>query len=115
MAAGAGMVLVALQIGYLPALYGAFNRRETLVTLLESRAGAPAWGPELLIRHHLVGMVESLSPLYAEWERWSADVAESHTSYPSLLYMRSPRSRNSWVISLIAVMDAAALPAGRRP
>jgi hypothetical protein len=108
-AAGAGMVLVALQIGYLPALYGAFNRRETLVTLLESRAGAPAWGPELLIRHHLVGMVESLPPLYAEWERWSADVAESHTSYPSLLYMRSPRSRNSWVISLIAVMDAAAL------
>ena len=108
-AAGTGMVLVALQIAYLPTLYAAYNRRETLVTLLESRAGSPAWGPELLIRHQLVGAVDNLASLFAEWERWAADVAESHTSYPSLLYMRSPRSRNSWVISLIAVMDAAAL------
>jgi hypothetical protein len=55
-AAGTGMVLVALQIAYLPTLYAAYNRRETLVTLLESQAGAPAWGPELLIRHQLVGV-----------------------------------------------------------
>ncbi len=108
-AAGAGMVLVALQIAYLPALYSAYNRRETLVTMLESRAGAPAWGPELLIRHHLVGLIDNLPALFAEWERWTADVTESHTSYPSLLFFRSPRSQNSWVVSLIAVMDAAAL------
>ena len=108
-AAGTGMVLVALQIAYLPTLYGAYNRRETLVTLLESRAGAPAWGPELLARHHLVGLIGSLPDLFAEWERWAADVAESHTSYPSLLYLRSPRAQNSWVVSLIAVMDAAAI------
>lgn len=108
-AAGSGMVLVALQIAYLPTLYSAYNRRETFVTLLESRAGAPAWGPELLIRHHLVGLIANLSTLFADWERWGADVAESHTSYPSLLYLRSPRMRNSWIISLVAVMDAAAI------
>jgi hypothetical protein len=108
-AAGTGLVMVALQIAYLPTLYGAYNRRETLVTLLESRAGSPAWGPELLIRHQLVGAIDNLASLFAEWERWAADVAESHTSYASLLYLRSPREKNSWVISLIAVLDAAAL------
>jgi hypothetical protein len=108
-AAGTGMVLVALQIAYLPTLYGAYNRRETLVTLLESRAGAPAWGPEVLIRHQLVGLIDNLPGLFADWEQWSADVTESHTSYPSLLYFRSPRSHNSWVVSIIAVLDAAAL------
>jgi hypothetical protein len=108
-AAGTGLVLVALQIAYLPTLYGAYNRRETLVTLLQSRAGSPAWGPELLMRHQLVGLVDNLPSLFGEWERWAADVAESHTTYPSLLYLRSPRPQNSWVVSLIAVMDAAAL------
>ncbi len=108
-AAGTGLVLVALQIAYLPTLYAAYNRRETLVTLLESRAGAPAWGPELLIRHQLVGTVDNLPSLFADWERWAADVAESHSTYPSLLYLRSPRSKNSWIVSLMAVLDAAAL------
>lgn len=108
-AAGTGMVLVALQIAYLPTLYAAYNRRETQVTLLESRAGSPAWGPELLIRHQLIGTVDNLANLFAEWERWAADVAESHSTYPSLLYLRSPRTTNSWIVSLVAVMDAAAL------
>jgi hypothetical protein len=108
-AAGTGLVLVALQIAYLPTLYSAYNRRETLVTLLESRAGSPAWGPELLVRHQLVGTIDNLPSLFAEWERWAADVAESHSTYASLLYLRSPRAQNSWIVSLIAVMDAAAL------
>jgi hypothetical protein len=108
-AAGTGMVLVALQIAYLPTLYGSYNRRETLVTMLESRAGAPAWGPEVLIRHQLVGLIGNLPALFADWEQWAADVAESHTSYPSLLFFRSPRPLNSWVVSMIAIMDAAAL------
>jgi hypothetical protein len=108
-AAGTGLVLIALQIAYLPTIYSSYNRRETLVTMLESRAGAPAWGPELLIRHQLVGLIDNMPNLFADWERWAADVAESHTSYPSLLYLRSPRSQNSWLISLMAVMDAAAI------
>jgi hypothetical protein len=57
----------------------------------------------------LVGSVDNLPSLFAEWERWAADVAESHTTYPSLLYLRSPRMLNSWIVSLVAVMDAAAL------
>ena len=50
LAALAGLVIIGLQVGYLPALYAAFNRRETEVGLLGSRAGVPAWGPEILAR-----------------------------------------------------------------
>ncbi len=103
------VIIVALQIAYLPTLYSAFSRREGLVALLESRAGAPAWGPELLVRHQLVGIVDTLPDLYKEWESWSADVAESHSTYPILLLFRSPDPWLSWLIGLVAVLDAAAM------
>lgn len=113
-AAFTGLIVVGLQIGYLPTLYAAFNRRETEVTLLVSRAGLPAWGPELLARTHFgisegtdVGTV--LNNLFATWERWSAEVAESHSTYLTLTQLRSPRPLSHWVTSLLAVMDAAAM------
>jgi hypothetical protein len=102
-------VVVALQIAYLPALYDSFSRRESLVAMLESRAGLPAWGPEVLARHQLVGIIDTLPGFYSEWERWSADLAESHTTYPVLLLFRSPEPWYSWVVGLLAVLDAAAL------
>ncbi len=109
-AAGATwVVIVALQIAYLPALYQAFNRRETLVAMLESRAGVPAWGPELLARHQLVGIIDSLPQLYSDWEQWSAELAESHTTYPVMLLFRSPDPWFSWLLGLLAVLDGAAM------
>src|SRR5438309_697930 len=63
LAAAFGLIVVALQIAYLPTLYSAFNRRETLVTMLESRSGVPAWGPEILMRHELIDNVASLRRL----------------------------------------------------
>jgi len=109
MAGATGAIAVALQIGYLPAIYQAFNRRESLVTLMESRAGVPAWGPELLMRQQLVGITDLLAGLYGDWELWAADLAESHISYPVLLWFRSPEPGYSWILSLLAVMDAAAM------
>jgi len=114
-AAGAGLWIVALQIAYLPVLYGAFNRREVLVTMLDSRAGSPAWGPELLARSELVDNVQNLAKLYERWEEWAADVAESHASYPVLLWFRSPHPYRSWVLGLLAVMDAAAMQLATQP
>jgi hypothetical protein len=108
-AAATGPIVIALQIAYLPAIYAAFNRREALVALLESRAGLPAWGPELLVRHQLVGITDTLPALYGAWEAWEADLAESHTSYPVLLLFRSPEPWYSWVLAMLAVLDAAAL------
>ena len=108
-AAATGLVVVALQIGYLPTIYGAYNRRETLVNMLESRAGEPAWGVELLAREQLIGGLDSLGPFFNDWERWAADLTESHVNYPWLLSFRSPYPLRSWVVSLLAVLDAAAL------
>jgi hypothetical protein len=115
LAAFTGLLTVALQIAYLPSLYSSFNRRETLVTMLQSRAGAPAWGPELLARHQLVGILDNLPDLYGEWERWAADVAESHTNYPALIWFRSPHPLRSWVVALLAVLDSAALHESLNP
>jgi hypothetical protein len=114
LAAATGLVIVALQIGYLPTLYSAFNRRETEVSLLNARAGVPSWGPELLARtHYALGSgtssVDTLPELYQTWERWAADVAESHTTYLPLARFRSPRPMSSWVTALLAVLDSAAL------
>jgi hypothetical protein len=113
-AALTGLGTVALQIGYLPTLYGAFSRREALITMLDSRAGVPSWGPELLARTHYglgggVSGVRELPELFEAWEQWSADVSESHTTYVPLIWFRSPRPLSSWVTAQIAVLDAAAL------
>jgi hypothetical protein len=103
------VIIVTLQIAYLPALYQAFNRRESLVAMLESRAGVPAWGPEVLARHQLVGIVDTLPDFYASWEQWSAELAESHTTYPVMLLFRSPDPWFSWLVGLLAVLDGAAM------
>jgi len=107
--AASGIVTIALLIGYLPTLYAAFSRRETLVTTLEARAGSPAWGPEILARTVLVGLLEEVPNLYRDWEQWAAEVAESHANYPFLLRFRSPNPYRSWILALVAVMDSAAL------
>jgi hypothetical protein len=112
-AAYTGLVVVGLQVGYLPTLYAAFNRRETQVTLLTSRSGVPAWGPEILARTRW-GIYDGdtrpvLNELFDAWERWSAEVAESHTTYLTLVRLRSPRLMSHWLTSVLAVMDAAAL------
>ena len=108
------LAVFALQIGYLPTLYAAFNRREGLITMLDSRAGVPSWGPELLARTHYglgsgVSAVGELPELFEAWEEWSADVSESHTTYVSLVWFRFPRPLSSWVTSQLAILDAAAL------
>ncbi|MGB7165137.1 MAG: hypothetical protein WBD70_18685 [Mycobacterium sp.] len=113
LAAFTGLVVIGLQVGYLPTLYAAFNKRETEVTLLASRAGVPSWGPELLVRTRWGIRDGNIAPvletLFFSWERWAAEVAESHTTYLALARFRSPHPLSHWLTSLIAVMDAAAL------
>jgi hypothetical protein len=117
LAGATGLVVVTLQIAYLPTLYAAFNRRETEVTLLSARAGLPPWGPELLLRtrYGVRGHTDDLPQFYAQWERWAADVAESHANYPVLVRFRSPQPLSSWLVGLLAVMDSAAMLLALRP
>jgi hypothetical protein len=112
LAAATGLVILTLQIAYLPALYAAYSRRETEVTVLNERAGVPSWGPELLARTYLSlgpDAIDMLSDLYAQWERWAADVGDTHSAYLPLVRFRSSQRNTSWAIALLAVLDSAAL------
>jgi hypothetical protein len=109
LAALTSLVTVALVVAYLPTLYSIYNAREATMRMLESRAGRPAWGPELLFRQTVVRSLATLDAFYCDWEAWAAELAETHTSYPWLLLFRSADDLQSWVVSLCAVLDAAAL------
>jgi hypothetical protein len=106
---GTGLGFVALVIGYLPVLYQAFSRREISVAMLDGRAGSPPTATELLKRHGHEGGDRDLSRLLEEWERWSAEILETHISYPILCYYRSQHDNQSWLSGLVAVLDACAL------
>jgi len=107
--AGMGFGFLAVVIGYLPVLYQAFSRREVNISLLDARAGSPPTAGELLRRHSQQGGKEELCRLLADWERWSAELMESHLSYPVLCYFRSQHSNQSWLASLTTILDACAL------
>jgi hypothetical protein len=109
LAAGTGLLVIALEIAYLPTIYSAFSAREAQVTLLAARAGVPAWGPEVLARHQRFGTMGQLPELYHSWEELAAQVSETHTNYPSLLWFRSPSPNRSWLVATAAMLDAAAL------
>lgn len=105
--AGVGFGFLALVIGYLPVIYQAFSRREASITLLDARAGSPPSAAELLRRHG--PNIPDLDRLLNNWERWAAELMESHLSYPVLCYYRSQHNNQSWLTALTAVLDASAL------
>jgi Ion channel len=107
--AGMGLGFVAMVIGYFPVLYAAFSRREVSISLLDARAGSPPTATELLRRHSFDGGNAALVVLLEEWERWSAELLESHISYPLLCYFRSQHTHQSWLGALTAILDTCAL------
>lgn len=107
--AGIGFGFLAVVMGYFPVLYGAFSRREVSISLLDARAGSPPTAAELMRRHSYPGAEHALTLLLEEWERWSAELLESHISYPLLCYFRSQHNNQSWISALTAVADTSAL------
>ncbi len=107
--AGTGFGFLAVVMGYFPVLYSAFSRREVNISLLDARAGSPPTAAELLRRHSYQGGQIALTQLLEEWERWSAELLESHISYPLLCYFRSQHNNQSWISALTAVLDTSAL------
>ena len=100
---------MALLISYLPTMYSAFARREMAVTLLEVRAGDPPSAIEMIKRYYRIHGLEKLGQIWETWEVWFAEIEESHTSLPALVFFRSPHSNHSWVTASGTVLDAAAL------
>jgi hypothetical protein len=104
-----GFGVLALVMGYLPVLAQAFSRRELNVSLLDARAGSPCTAAELLRRHLEGGGQEELARLLGEWERWAADLVETHVSFPVLAYYRSQHNNQSWVAALTMILDVCAI------
>lgn len=107
--AGTGFGFLAVIMGYFPVLYGAFSRREVSISLLDARAGSPPTAAELMRRHSFSGADDELSRLLSEWERWSAELLESHISYTLLCYFRSQHTNQSWISALTSILDTSAL------
>ncbi len=106
---GTGFGFLAIVMGYFPVLYGAFSRREVSISLLDARAGSPPTAAELMRRHSFDGAENALANLLSEWERWSAELLESHISYTLLCYFRSQHTNQSWLSALTAMLDTSAL------
>jgi hypothetical protein len=106
---GVGLGFLALVIGYLPALNQSFSRREVNISLLDARGGSPPTATEMLRRHGSESGLEELRRLLSDWELWSAELLESHLSYPVLAYFRSQHDNQSWLGALAAILDTCAL------
>lgn len=107
-----GLSLLALMITFLPSIYSAFSRREAQVGHLEVRAGSPPSAESFLLRHQAIGSLDDprdLDETFRSWERWFAELEESHLTYPALVFFRSPQPDRSWVSAAGTMLDAASL------
>jgi ion channel len=104
---GLGFGFLALILSYLPVIYQAFSRREVNIVLLDARAGSPPTAAELLRRHAGEHFAQDLERLLRDWEHSSADILESHVSYPAVSYFRSQHNNESWLAALTAILDTS--------
>jgi len=105
--AALGLGLLALLISFLPSLYGTFSRREVPVAQLEVYAGNPPSAVTMLVRAHRISSLDALDDVWRTWDTWFAELGETHTSFASLVFWRSPKPDRSWVTAAGAVLDAA--------
>src|SRR6267143_284054 len=106
---GLGFAFLGVVIGYLPTIYSSFSRREIEISLLDARAGSPPSAAELLSRFGNSPQHAVLDQIFKDWERWAAEVLESHLSYPALSFFRSQHNNQSWLGALVTILDASAL------
>jgi hypothetical protein len=106
---GLGFGFLGVVIGYLPTIYSSFSRREIEISLLDARAGSPPTAAELLSRFGNCPQQAVLDQIFKDWERWAAEVLESHLSYPALSFFRSQHNNQSWLGALTTILDGSAL------
>jgi hypothetical protein len=101
-----GILTTAMVIGLLPTLFGAYMRRESKLLTLDDLTEQVT--PIGYVRRY--AGAGNLEPLYAEfrgWDDWCADVYDSHSAYPMLLWFRSRQPGRSWSVGLGIVLEAA--------
>jgi len=107
--AGVGFGFLGTVIGYLPTMYTAFGQREVEISLMDARAGSPPSAVEFLKQVDAGGHGHLCDELLADWERWAAQLLETHISYPQLAYYRSQHVNQSWLATLVTILDATTL------
>jgi multisubunit Na+/H+ antiporter MnhC subunit len=108
-AAATGLGVVALVVTFLFSLYGSYQRREIDVVTLQAIAGAPSSAVALLEAYARLDLVDRLPEFFIGWQRWSAEVLDSHVAYPLLGFFRSSHDNLSWISALGSVLDASSL------
>jgi len=106
---GMGFAFLAMVIGYLPVLYQAFSRREVNINLLDSHAGSPPSALYLIQQLEKENVSQELKDQLEKWERWCAELLETHLSYPVLAYYRSQHDDQSWIAALLMILDLSTL------
>jgi ion channel len=102
-----GLVTMALVIGYLPTLYGAYSRRELQLLALDDLSDEATTPVGFLEACHAAGGARAMAEAFGEWERWCDEVFDSHTAYPMLAMFRSRQPGQHWLTGLAVVLEAA--------
>ena len=92
-----------------PALYGAYSKREVKLLALDDPMGGRLTPVRVIAVHAPHGDLEFFHRFCADWEVWTAEVLEKHSSYPMPALFRSRHPGQSWITALGVVIDAAAL------
>ncbi|HEY7982475.1 MAG TPA: potassium channel family protein [Candidatus Eremiobacteraceae bacterium] len=110
LAAGAtGLGTTAVVLTFLFLMFGAFQRREVRVIMMDVRAGAPPSGVAFLVTHAELDIRADMPSAFAEMQAWTAEILDTHLAYPMLFYFRSSHDHASWIAALGAALDAATL------
>jgi len=108
-AAATGLGVVALVVTFLFSIYGSYQSRELEVIRLQATAGAPPSAVALLEAFAQLELRDRLPAFFVVWQRWAAEVLDSHVAYPVLMYFRSSHDNLSWVSALGTVLDTSCL------
>ncbi|MDH2909295.1 MAG: potassium channel family protein [Candidatus Eremiobacteraeota bacterium] len=109
MTGATGVTIIAVLASFLLTMLAAFNRREEFVVRLSARAGAPPSGIGLLMFCAETKSPQELSAFLREAESWCVSTLDQTLAYPQIALFRSAHDNHSWMSSLGAVLDAAAI------
>jgi len=103
-----GLGLVALLISYLPTIYAAHHEREKGISVLKPFAGTPPSPVDLLANLQRLGALDN-PELWRTSSNWMLDLDQTHAAFPALCYFPESSPDQSWVASVGALLDGAAL------
>lgn len=104
-----GLVVIAIFIGYLMAIYGMYASREAVMARISTFSGVPAWGPEFIARSTRLGKPIGSAPETHLMLDWVSQLRLNQEINPILGEFRSTYPNRHWLISLVAVLDAVSL------